>query len=122
MNLSPHFNSSEFACHCGCGASDVSPKLINLLELIRSKAGDKPITILSGRRCKARNEAVGGAPDSQHLVGKAADITIQGMTPIDVWGLARGLHAHHLAFIGGIGLYKNFVHIDVRENVARWNG
>lgn len=46
----------------------------NCLDPIR-KAWGKPIGVNSGYRCRRLNEAVGGAPTSQHLKGEAADIT-----------------------------------------------
>lgn len=46
----------------------------NCLDPIR-KAWGKPIGVNSGYRCLRLNEAVGGAPTSQHLKGEAADIT-----------------------------------------------
>lgn len=56
----------------------------NTLESIRAYFG-KPITILSGYRCPAVNKLVGGAPDSQHLRGEAADITISGIANVDIY-------------------------------------
>jgi len=119
-DLSEHFNSWEFACHCGCGESDVSQKLIDSLEELRLKAG-QPIMILSGRRCKRHNEAVGGAENSQHKLGKAADIRIRTMTPKETMDLAKMVDSFRR---GGIGFYpKNgFVHVDVRGFPARWGG
>lgn len=46
----------------------------NCLDPIREAWG-KPIGVNSGYRCRRLNEAVGGAPTSQHLKGEAADIT-----------------------------------------------
>jgi uncharacterized protein YcbK (DUF882 family) len=69
----------------------------------------KPIIILSGYRCQRRNREVGGTPNSQHLYGRAADIRVEGM---------RGLEALRCGF-GGIGLYPNFVHVDVRREPFR---
>lgn len=46
----------------------------NCLDPIRNAWG-KPIGVNSGYRCRRLNEAVGGAPTSQHLKGEAADIT-----------------------------------------------
>ena len=48
--------------------------LINfLLQPLRDKYG-KPIVVTSGYRCRALNELVGGAKNSDHLYGFAADI------------------------------------------------
>ena len=49
----------------------------NVLEPVRRRFGATRIT--SGYRCPALNEAVGGAPSSQHLRGEAADIHIADM-------------------------------------------
>lgn len=50
-------------------------KLIEtILDPLREWYG-KPITVNSGYRCKALNEAVGGVPSSFHTKGMAADIT-----------------------------------------------
>ena len=44
-----------------------------VLEPLRAHFG-KPIRINSGFRCKALNDAVGGAKNSYHTKGRAADI------------------------------------------------
>ncbi len=46
----------------------------NLLDPIRRLWG-KPLTVTSGYRCPALNRAVGGALNSHHLRGMAADLT-----------------------------------------------
>ena len=86
--MSEYFKPEEFECHCGCGEKDVNPKLVDLLDRIR-KSFDKPITIMSGRRCKAHNTKVGGAKNSQHVLGNAADIQVKGVKPDDVPGERR---------------------------------
>lgn len=50
-------------------------KLIrNVLDPLRFKFGE-PIYVNSGFRCATLNELIGGARNSQHMDGKAADIT-----------------------------------------------
>ena len=50
-------------------------KLIdNVLDPLRS-AYRKPIYVNSGYRCRTLNDLVGGAKNSQHMDGRAADIT-----------------------------------------------
>ena len=53
-------------------------KLIdNVLDPLRELYG-KPIIVNSGYRCTKLNKAIGGAKNSQHLVGQASDIrTVQ---------------------------------------------
>jgi uncharacterized protein YcbK (DUF882 family) len=50
----------------------------NVLEYIRVRFG-KPITVNSGYRGPALNKAIGGAKNSQHMTGQAADIEIIGV-------------------------------------------
>ena len=64
--------------------------LDNLLELIfyvlqplRDKLG-KPMVITSGYRNSQVNKLVGGANNSGHLYGQAADFVVNGMTPAQV--------------------------------------
>lgn len=42
------------------------------------EAYNKPIYVSSGYRCAELNKAVGGAKNSQHLTGMAADIYVKG--------------------------------------------
>lgn len=46
----------------------------NVLDPLREMYGN-PITVNSGYRCPKLNAAVGGAKNSQHMRGEAADIT-----------------------------------------------
>ena len=118
-----YFEKKEFACKCGkyCNGYPVEPdkKLVELLEKIRKHFG-VPVTINSGIRCKKHNSspAVGGASNSQHLYGTAADIVVKGVTPAKVAAYVETL----LPGTGGIGIYKWGVHVDVRKTKSRWNG
>ena len=82
---SSHFKLSEFKCGCrgrycnGYPAGNMSTKLLNILEGLRSYYG-KPITITSGQRCSRYNASLSGsASNSAHKYGKAADIYIPGV-------------------------------------------
>ena len=116
--LTKNFNSSEFACHCcgHVGEHDLHP-LANALQALRDTIG-KPIHLDCGYRCPKHNKAVGGVSDSQHLLGTAADITVQGMTPAQVAAVAEQIPAFAH---GGIGIYNTFTHVDVRNGAARWD-
>lgn len=46
----------------------------NLLEKLRLLNDERPLFISSGYRCPRLNKAVGGAKNSQHMQGQAADI------------------------------------------------
>jgi len=117
--MSEHFKPEEFMCHCGCGENKVNPKLIELLERIRISFG-KPIKIVSGHRCEKHNKECGGKPHSQHLLGNAADIQVEGIDPNDV---QKHLLLKFDDDCRGLGRYRSFTHIDVRPgDIARWNG
>ncbi len=113
--LSAHFSKKEFACKC-CGKYIPCPELVEKLEKFRTLCGNKPLTISNGTRCEKHNKEVGGASKSQHLYGTAADVQkVSGMT---VDEMAKKAEA---AGFRGIGKYSWGVHVDVRENPARWD-
>ena len=57
---------------------EAKEKLVTLIENVLNPLREmygKPITVNSGYRCPKLNAAVGGAKNSQHMRGEAADIT-----------------------------------------------
>lgn len=115
--LSENFKVTEFSCKGSRtlpkGMPD--PKLLELLESIR-KHFNAPITINSGYRSPKHNASIGGAENSYHVKGMAADIVVQGVTPSRVYNYLNVFHE------GGLGRYKTFTHVDVRDRKARWQG
>lgn len=111
-----NFSRSEFACKCGCGFDTVDVELINALRDLRAGLGGVPITILSGCRCPVHNVAVGGAPQSQHLYARAADIYSSEASPSVILAKLEQLFPDKY----GIGIYSGWVHIDTRNVKARW--
>ncbi len=117
--LSEHFSETEFRCRC-CSQmhqDGMYPHLIDVLEHIRALAGDVPVRVVSGYRCKRHNTAVGGARSSQHMNGTACDMQVKGVSPLDLARIAEQV----MPAGGGIGLYDSFLHVDVRRNRARWD-
>ena len=113
--LSSHFYRKEFACKCGCGGDTVDVELLRVLDQLRMR-WMAPVIITSGYRCAAHNAKVGGAPDSQHLVGKAADIAVRGISAETIADYLDDQYPGRY----GIGRYPTWTHIDVREREARW--
>lgn len=118
VQLSKNFESTEFDCKCKnktCTTTEIDPKLVEYLQKIRDYFG-KAVTINSAYRCDEHNKSVGGANQSKHKFGQAADIKVSGVKPLKV--------AQYAEFIGikGIGQYSNFVHIDTRTNKFFWYG
>ena len=115
--LSANFKVREFACRSGADAVLIAPRLVMVLESIRAHFG-VAVTINSGYRTPEYNAKVGGVARSQHCYGTAADIVVKGQTPEAVAAFARTL----MPDWGGVGVYKSFTHIDVREARADWTG
>ena len=113
--LSTNFKSTEFDCHGSgcCSETLIDEKLVRFLQKIRNHFG-KSVHINSGYRCKTHNAKVGGASKSNHMDGEAADIRIDGITPLEV--------AQYAEYIGvlGIGVYSWGVHIDTRTSKYFW--
>ena len=112
--LGDHFALGEFVCHDDTPVVMVHQALILHLDRLREHF-DAPIRVLSGFRTGAYNEKVGGANESAHLVGLAADIWVKGVPPGEVADEAesRGF--------GGVGRYDDFTHVDVRGRDRRWD-
>lgn len=116
--LSTHFKVREFACRDGADAVLVAPRLVMVLESIRTHF-DAPVTISSGYRTPEHNaKQQGASAHSKHCYGCAADIVVNGQTPQAVAAYARQL----MPDWGGVGIYNGFTHIDVRENKSDWKG
>lgn len=106
MRVGEHFDSSEFACHDGCGFEVPHPDLVRRLERLRKAKDARPITVVSGCRCCPHNAAVKGKARSQHTRGKAADLEP---------GYCTLAEARAAGFTGVGTKGKWAVHVDVRE-------
>ena len=120
-DLSKNFSRSEFACkgtNCCGHSAPVHPELISALQDLRDQL-NLPLSITSGFRCNRHNESVGGAVQSFHTLGMAADVSCpDGMTAEDLAQTAETIPAFQQ---GGIGIYPSWVHLDVRTTgKARW--
>ena len=111
MRIATNFLLSEFACKDGSKTVIVDYELVEKLQRLRDKVG-KPVVITSGYRTAAYNKRCGGISTSHHLTGKAADIKVSGMTPLQV-----ALEADKIGF-KGIGVYPTFTHVDIVGSVV----
>ena len=126
--MTKNFSKSEFESKDGAempaevfrNIQELAKNLQTLRDYISLDRGDTPITINSGYRSPSHNKSVGGSKNSQHLLGKAADIVIEGMTPKEVAHKVEGLIIAGRMKQGGIGVYKTFTHYDIRNQKARW--
>ena len=111
--VSEHFNAKEFACKDGSYELLLATELLEVLEKIREKFG--PVIINSGYRTPSWNAKVGGTGNSYHCKGMAADIRVKNITPKKIAEYASEIMKNN----GGVILYTNFVHVDVREHKYR---
>jgi hypothetical protein len=112
--LSKNFKLREFRCKCGCGKALVDEWLVEILQQIRDHFG-KSVNINSGCRCATLNARVGGDPNSSHMQGMAADITVTGVKPAEVAKYAESIGVRR------IGLYDaGFVHIGSGTKKLFW--
>ena len=106
MKLTKNFDSSEFSCNC-CGLSNISGKLVKMLQVARDIA-DIGFIITSATRCPVHNKKSGGLASSAHLAGYAVDISANN-------GRERQIILAALIKAGfiRIGISKHFIHVDI---------
>ena len=103
-----HFLDTELRCKCGCNVVNMDPDFMSKLETLRQLFGKK-MKLDSAFRCKTWNQKVGGAPDSQHLYGRAVDVAIH-----DDADRYRLFSLAVTCGFSGIGVHHDFIHIDTR--------
>lgn len=120
--LYPNFSIKEIASGPDQRRLVVYRPAMNALQALRTSLG-LPLKINSAYRTRAHNTAVGGSPNSQHLLGRAFDISIrrygrhEQSFGDDIEDLAVGLG------FKGFGRYPTFIHIDMRlaPGVTYWD-
>ena len=123
MKLTDNFSLAEFNSKDGAEMpSEVLENVIELacnIQVIRDEIGC-PLHINSSYRSPAHNKAIGGVKNSQHLLGKASDLTSRNHTPKQLYDVIESLIKDGKISEGGLGLYNSFVHYDIRGTKARW--
>jgi uncharacterized protein YcbK (DUF882 family) len=132
IKLSANFDLFEFDCPCSypeCTTTIVDDELVFKLQRLRDWVM-RSVEITSGFRCAAHHEDLkkGGAnqkkniqdstvptvaTNSQHLVGKAADIWVHGYT-----GAELEVEAREIGFMA-VGVAKRWIHVDTRTDARR---
>lgn len=127
MKLTNNFNREEFDCKCGCEMLSTVfydiESLAECLQILRERFNE-PIVINSAYRCPSHNKAIGGVSNSQHVLGKAADIVVRNFTPNEVANTIEDMIRNEFnpnLVIGGLGRYNTFTHLDIRGYMARWD-
>src|SRR5262245_16014791 len=121
--LTEHFSLeemifSETAARHGIDNRPDSTSRRNLLELcesmlepIRELVGG-PINVTSGYRSPVLNSIIGGAPESQHKIGEAADINCPLFNP---QALFQKIRESNLPFDQLIDEFGSWVHVSYRK-------
>jgi len=89
--------------------TEISIKLLEILDVVEDKSGSGHLVLLSGYRSPKFNRKLKGAARwSMHMLGWAADIRVPGRPTAEVADFANRLGA------GGVGHYPDaaFVHLD----------
>ena len=123
MKLTENFSLEELNKHNFDLPQEVLDNLKMLavqLEIIRAHF-NVPVTINSGYRNLEYNRNIGSKDSSQHVLGTAADIVVEGVRPDDVADAIEFLIMGGMLKEGGVGRYSSFTHYDIRGTRARWN-
>lgn len=124
---SKNLSWKELACKDGHGYPQAFVedgriyRLAQVFENIRKLAGNVPIKVHSAYRTVEYNKKIGGVANSQHIQGLALDLEHTKMANDNFFRL---LYNNWEALgIRGIGHYKTFVHIDIRdsERLVPWS-
>lgn len=119
IQLSEHFNCSEFKCKCNIIHNYlISDELITKLEQLFSSLNATKAIISSGYRCAAHDKAVGGNSTGQHTKGTACDIIFYGLDGKPISSKIVSCKAQDLGFTGIANIKKNYtyIHLDVRSS------
>lgn len=124
MQLTKNFSRQEFDCKDGTIVPDKF--LFNVKEVAENLQAlrdylEVPVSVTgSGYRTPKHNAKVKGAKNSQHLTASAADINAKGYEPKQLAEVIELLILKGKMKQGGIGVYSNFLHYDIRGTKARW--
>lgn len=123
--LTKNFSLKEFRCKDGTDVPDEYmdnvQELAENLQVLRDHLG-KSIRVISGYRSPKYNRKIDGARRSQHLTASGADIKIKGLLPVEIKVIILDLIREGKMKEGGIGVYKGFLHYDIRGKKVRWYG
>ena len=85
--ISEHFSKRDFTCK-DSQRLKISLGLVGALELLRSKAKGR-INVLKGYQSPESHEKTGSFKRNYHTKGLAADITIDNVSPSEVFSIAE---------------------------------
>lgn len=107
-----YFTMNEFQCKDGCempasARENIKALVEHVLDPVREQLG-KPIYVNSGYRCPRHNLKVGGAVNSQHMKGEAADIRCEDNVMLQRLIKAQGVFDQMI-------VYDTFLHVSYKR-------
>lgn len=110
-----YFTMNEFQCKDGCempasAQENIKALVEHVLGPVRERFG-KPIYVNSGYRCPRHNLKVGGAVNSQHMKGEAADICCQDNETLKRLIKEQGVFDQMI-------IYPTFIHVSYKRSGA----
>ena len=124
VQITPHFNSTEFRCKCGKEHEfSVSDELVEKLKQLYAALNCSKIIVTSGFRCSMHDRTVDGSGTGQHTKGNAADICCYGQDGQPISSKVVCCKAQDIGFrgIANITAAYQYTHVDVRPN-GKWYG
>lgn len=113
MTKYKYFSESEFHCN-GVNCFDkMNHDLLAKLDIAREMCGF-PFKITSSWRSEEHNAKIGGVKSSAHLSGNAVDLSCKNATT-----RMYMIEALLTAGFNRIGVSKNFIHVDVDEELPQ---
>ena len=122
--IAQNFHEDEFFCPDGTVVpEDCFPQLSALagnLQALRDHLG-VPVIVVSGYRNEQYNTSIGGDKDSCHHTAAAADISVPDYSVDDLAQIIDILIKDGRTVEGGVGIYPEYVHYDIRGERVRWD-
>ena len=113
----PSFMPREVCCK-GNQELFVEIEAMDKLQKFRELVG-YPFVITSAYRSPKHNQKIGGSVSSQHIYGRAFDVSLRGIKKYKIEDLAK---LARISGFNGVGLYDTFIHVDNRPTgPAEWD-
>jgi len=123
--LPKEYSLEDFECVDGSPVPadyyDNVARLATNLQILALELG-KPVEIYDGFRTAEFNKHIGGSKKSTHLTCLGADIKVKGMRRDRLAQKIRDLIQEGKMEKGGVGVYPDCVHYDVRGRNYTWSG
>lgn len=111
-----YFSAGEFlTCSPACKIEDMDVEFLRILDNVRAFYG-RPITLTCAYRSRDYDKSKGRDGSSYHCKGRAVDVYCR-----DPYHRAELVYAAQACGLNGIGIGKNFIHLDNRVVRTMWH-